>query len=106
MSAKYDIVYMMRKAMKESVIANHLANNTIKDYEPLNFDFSDEDVLVVEEERELNWWTMYFDRVLNVYDNGAGIMIISPKKSNTLSRSNYSLNAPIILLSIKFASSG
>jgi hypothetical protein len=23
---------------------------------------------------------MYFDRVVNVYDNGAGIMIISPKK--------------------------
>jgi hypothetical protein len=57
-----------------------LADNTIKDYEPLNFDFSDEDVLVVQEERELNWWTMYFDRVVNVYDTGAGIMIISPKK--------------------------
>ena len=65
---------------EESVIADHLADNTIKDYEPLNFDFSDEDVLVVQEERELNWWTMYFDRVVNVYDNGAGIMIISPKK--------------------------
>jgi len=69
--------------MKESVIVDHLVENTIKDYEPLNFDFSDEDVLVVEEERELNWWTMYFDRIVNVYDNGAGIMIISPKKSNT-----------------------
>ena len=33
--------------MKWSVIANHLVNNKIKDYKPLNFDFPDEDVLVV-----------------------------------------------------------
>jgi len=43
---------MMRKAVKESKIANHLADNTIKDYEPLDFDFPNENVLLVEEEKK------------------------------------------------------
>jgi len=42
---EYDIVYMTRKVVKGSVIADHLADNAIEDYEPLNFDFPDEDVL-------------------------------------------------------------
>jgi hypothetical protein len=36
---------MTRKAVKRSVIADHLADHAMKDYEPLNFDFPDEDVL-------------------------------------------------------------
>jgi len=44
--AKYDIVYMTRKVVKGSVIFYHLADNTINDYEPLDFVFPDEDVLV------------------------------------------------------------
>jgi len=47
-----DIVFMTRKVMKGSVITDHLADNVIKDYKPLNFDFLDEDVLVVGQERE------------------------------------------------------
>ena len=46
--AEYDIVYMTRKVVKESVIVNHLADNAIEDYEPLNFDFPNENMLVVE----------------------------------------------------------
>ena len=30
-----------------------------------------------EEEEKMNWWTMFFDRVVNVYGNGAGAVIIS-----------------------------
>jgi len=51
--AKYDIVYMTRKVIKESVIVDHLANNAIEDYEILNFDFSDEDMLVIEKRKEI-----------------------------------------------------
>ena len=51
---KYDIVYITRKVMKGSVIVDHLADNVIEDYEPLNFDFSYEDVLVVKKEEELD----------------------------------------------------
>ncbi|XP_034903466.1 uncharacterized protein [Populus alba] len=77
--AEYDIVYMTRKAVKGSAIADHLANNAMEDYEPLNFDFPVEDVLLVEKEK-LDWWTMYFDSVVNVCGNGAGAVIISPDK--------------------------
>jgi len=50
--AEYDIVFMTKKAVKGSVIANHLTNNVIEDYKPLNFDFPYEDVLIVEKEEE------------------------------------------------------
>ena len=49
--AEYDIVYMTRKAVKGSVIADHLADHAMKDYESLNFNFPDEDVFAIEEEK-------------------------------------------------------
>ena len=49
--AKYDIMYMTRNVMKGNVIADHLANNAIEVYEHLNFNFLDEDVLVVEKKK-------------------------------------------------------
>jgi hypothetical protein len=49
--AEYDIVYMTRKAVKGSVIADHLADHAMEDYKSLNFDFPDEDVLAIEEEK-------------------------------------------------------
>ncbi|XP_073263054.1 uncharacterized protein [Populus alba] len=73
--AEYDIIYKTRKSVKGSAIADHLADNAIEDYEPLNFDFPDEDVLVIESD----WWTMYFDGKVNVSGNGAGAVIISPE---------------------------
>jgi len=78
--AEYDVVYMTRKTIKGSVITNHLTYNAIKDYEPLNFDFSNEDILVVEKEKEPDRWTTYFEGVVNVYGNRAGEVMISPNK--------------------------
>ena len=40
---------MTRKAMKRSVILDHLADHAMENYEPLNFDFPDEDVLSIKE---------------------------------------------------------
>jgi hypothetical protein len=58
----------MRKAVKESAIADHLANNVIKDYELLDFDFPDENILLIEEEEnKIDWWSMYFNEAVNVY---------------------------------------
>jgi hypothetical protein len=54
---------MTRKAMKGNVIADHLADHAMEDYELLNFDFPDEDVFSVEEGKS-NWWIMYFDGVM------------------------------------------
>ena len=74
---------MTMKVVKGSVIANHLADNAIEDYEPLNFDFPHEGVLSVEE-RKLDLWTMYFDGAVNVCGNGASAMIISPDNKHYL----------------------
>jgi hypothetical protein len=40
---------MTRKAIKWNVITDHLTGHAMEDYEPLKFDFPDEDVLSVEE---------------------------------------------------------
>lgn len=75
---EYDIVYMIRKVVKGSVIADHLADNVMEDYEPLNLDLSNKHVLVIEDDGEMNGqWTMYFNGVLNVLKNGARVVIIS-----------------------------
>jgi hypothetical protein len=70
---------MTRKAMKGSVIADHLTDHAMEDYKSLKFDFPDEDVLSVEEGK-LDWWTMYFDGAVNVCGNRVVAMIISPNK--------------------------
>ncbi|XP_073262695.1 uncharacterized protein [Populus alba] len=75
--SEYDIIYMTRKAVKGSVIADHLADNAIEEYEPLDFDFPDENLLSIEREEEMtDWWTMFFDGAVNVYGNGAGAVIV------------------------------
>jgi len=70
---------MTRKAVKGSVIVDHLADHAREDYGPLKFDFLDEDVPSVEEWK-LDWWNMYFDGAVNIYGNRASTMIISLNK--------------------------
>jgi hypothetical protein len=58
---------MTRKAVKGSAIADHLADNAVEDYEPLDFDFLDENVLSIEEgEGKADWWTIFFDGAVNM----------------------------------------
>ena len=74
-------MYRMRKVMKGSAIVDHLVDNAIEDYEPLDFDFLDEDILLIgEEEKKIDWWTMYFDGAVNVYENRVDTTIISSNK--------------------------
>jgi len=69
---------LTRKAVKGNIIADHLTNNTVEDYEPLNFDLYDEDVLVVKDDGEMNdWWTMNFDGAVKVLENKVRAVIIS-----------------------------
>lgn len=67
---------MMIKVVKESAIADHLVNNDINEYRPLNFDFLDENVIIMEKAVENKWWMMYFNCTINVFRNGVGIVII------------------------------
>ena len=41
---------MKRKVVKGSAIVHLIANNAIEDYELLDFDFPDENVLLIEDE--------------------------------------------------------
>ncbi|KAI4351298.1 hypothetical protein L6164_005674 [Bauhinia variegata] len=65
-----DIVYMTKKSIKGSTITDHLADNPIDDYQPMKFEFLDEDILVVNKEEEnekSNRWKMYFDGAVNIH---------------------------------------
>jgi hypothetical protein len=64
-----------------NVIVDHLADHVMEDYEPLNFDLPDENVLIIKDNSEMNdWWTLYFDGVVNLSRNRAKLVIISQEK--------------------------
>jgi len=78
--SQYDIVYMTRKAVKGSVIADLLAENPIQGYEALDFEFPDEHVNEVdgEEKEPVDVWEMYFDGAVNLSGSGIGAVLVSP----------------------------
>jgi hypothetical protein len=53
---EYNIVYMTRKVVKESVVVDHLAGHALEDYEVLNFGLSGEEVLIAEDNGKMNDW--------------------------------------------------
>ncbi|XP_058722923.1 uncharacterized protein LOC131594738 [Vicia villosa] len=84
---EYDIQYTTQKAIKGSVLADYLAHQPVEDYEPMKFEFPDEDVLYI---RDCNIpgpeegpepgsrWTLVFDGASNALGNGVGAVITSP----------------------------
>ena len=44
---EYDIQYTTQKVVKGSVTADHLAHQVIDDYQSMNFEFSDENIMLV-----------------------------------------------------------
>ena len=44
---EYDIQYITQKAIKGSVLAKYLAHQPVEHYQPLKFDFPNEDILVI-----------------------------------------------------------
>ena len=70
--------------MKESAIADFLVERANEEYEPMSFDFPDEDliaVLQIDEEKtpEEDGWKMYFDGASNALGRGIGAVLISPE---------------------------
>src|SRR3954452_19184426 len=89
---EYDIQYTSQKAIKGSVVADHLAHQAVDDYQALNFDFPDEDVMLVTDYEQPgpdegpepgSRWTMVFDGASNALGNGIGAVIISPARGHT-----------------------
>ena len=45
---EYDIQYTTQKAIKGSVLADHLAHQAVEDYQSMRFDFPDEDIMTLD----------------------------------------------------------
>ncbi|KAA3466169.1 Gypsy retrotransposon integrase-like protein 1 [Gossypium australe] len=67
--SEFDIVYMSQKVVKWSTIADFLVSRALEDYEPLNFDFPNEDLMYVaavkEDTLENYLWKLNFDGASN-----------------------------------------
>ncbi|XP_039054461.1 uncharacterized protein LOC120196812, partial [Hibiscus syriacus] len=83
--SEFDIVYVNQKAIKGSVIADFLASRVSNDYQPLNFNFPDEDLLCISMNEEVKTndafatWKLYFDGASNALGRGIGAVLISPE---------------------------
>ena len=88
--SEYDIEYRSQKAIKGSILADHLAHQPIEDYQSVQYDFPDEEILylkmkdcdepLLEEGPEPgSRWGMVFDGAVNQYGNGIGAVIITPQ---------------------------
>ena len=78
---EYDIQYTTQKAIKGSVLADHLAHQAVDDYQSMNFEFPDESIMVVtgcevpgpdEGPEEGSRWSMHFDGASNALGHGIG----------------------------------
>ena len=75
-------MYVSQKAIKGSVIADFLVERANEEYEPMSFDFANEDLMAVlqvekEESLEENGWKIYFDGASNALGRGVGAILIS-----------------------------
>ncbi|XP_040964509.1 uncharacterized protein [Gossypium hirsutum] len=80
---EYDIVYVSQKLIKGSAIADFLASRTVEEYEPLRFDFPDEDLMCISkkegESSKEKSWKMSFDGASNALGHGIGAVLVSPE---------------------------
>ncbi|XP_050888961.1 uncharacterized protein LOC127094137 [Lathyrus oleraceus] len=91
--SEYDIEYHTLKAIKGSVLANHLTHHPINDYESINFEYPYEDVMYIkakycneplpnEGPEPGSHWGLIFNGAVNAYGNGIGAVIIIPHGSH------------------------
>ncbi|XP_017981029.1 PREDICTED: uncharacterized protein LOC108663044 [Theobroma cacao] len=85
--SKYDIVYVSQKAIKGSAIADFLAERVEEDYEPMDFEFPNENLMSIcqtneEESEEQENWKMFFDGASNALGHGIGAVLVSPEEDH------------------------
>ncbi|GAU40822.1 hypothetical protein TSUD_398050, partial [Trifolium subterraneum] len=85
--SEYDIQYVTQKAIKGSVLSEHLAHQPLEEYQPIRFDFPDEDIMVLSEKEPIRddegpepcaRWKLAFDGASNAMGHGIGAVFISP----------------------------
>ena len=52
MASECDIIYVSQKAIKGNIIIEFLADWAVKDYELMNFDFPNQDLMTILEDEE------------------------------------------------------
>ncbi|KAK5793454.1 hypothetical protein PVK06_034600 [Gossypium arboreum] len=79
--SEFHIVSVNQKTIKGSEIVDFLASRALEDYEPLNFDFSNEDLIYVatteEDSQEGYPWKLNFDGASNSLGNRIGAVLAS-----------------------------
>ena len=60
-----------------------MVEKALEDYEPINFNFLDEDLMIVshdeEESLENNCWKLFFDRASNVLGHEIATILVTPE---------------------------
>ncbi|XP_058741162.1 uncharacterized protein LOC131613516 [Vicia villosa] len=93
--SEYDIQYRAQKAIKGSVLADHLASQPIDDDQSLQDDFPDEEIMYLKSkdyEEPLHGegpdpesrWGLIFDGAVNAYGRGIGAVIVMPQVINQI----------------------
>ncbi|KAG8492013.1 hypothetical protein CXB51_015340 [Gossypium anomalum] len=73
---EFDIIYVSQKAIKGSVVADFLASRALEDYEPLNFDFPNEELMCIAATED-SPWKLNFDGAFNAVENEIGAVLVS-----------------------------
>ncbi|XP_050896881.1 uncharacterized protein LOC127103684 [Lathyrus oleraceus] len=85
--SEYHIQYVTQKAIKGSVLAEYLAHQPVEDYQPLKFDFLDEDIMVIKDceipgpdegPEPGSRWKLAFDGSSNYSGHGVGAVLMNP----------------------------
>ncbi|XP_057948197.1 uncharacterized protein LOC131143849 [Malania oleifera] len=77
--SSFDLPDIIMKAIKGSVIAEYLAERAVEDYQPMEFEFPDQDIdSLTQGEEDLEEWRMLFDGAINAWGHGIGAVLISP----------------------------
>ena len=79
---EYDIQYTTQTAIKGSLLADHLSHQVVDDYQSMNFNFTDENIMLVTDCANLDRMTdlnkdpdglCVFDGASNALGNGIGV---------------------------------
>ncbi|KAK2423436.1 hypothetical protein QL285_033889 [Trifolium repens] len=90
--SEYDIQYVTQRAIKGSVLSEHLAHQPLEEYQPIQFDLPDEDIMVLNYKEPIGddegpepgaRWKLAFDGASNALGHGIGAVLISPRNGYT-----------------------
>ena len=75
--SQYDLIYVPKKAIKGSIVADQLAESPVEG-QHIDIEFPDENLISTIDAKDENW-EMYFDGAVNSSGNGIGAVLISPR---------------------------